>query len=112
MSSRYNFQNPMDGSLDKSNSSSSTMKRLSGTPSEGTIAKTIGAGDNAKNSIIWISIRWSFILGALTTFAVYLRPVYCQADYPGSLIEDMKSVWGVFVPIITLALGYIFGKGR
>jgi hypothetical protein len=89
-----------------------TQKRLSGTPSEGTIAKMIGAGDNAKNSIVWITIRWSFIIGSITSLAIYLRPAYCQAELQGNLLEDIKSAWGVFMPIITLALGYIFGKGR
>lgn len=87
-------------------------KKVSGSPSEGSIAKTIGAGDNAKNSIVWVTIRWSFIIGAVTSLAMYLRPTYCQVDMQGNLLEDIKSSWGIFMPVITLALGYIFGKGR
>ena len=29
--------------------------------SHGTIQATIGTGDNAKNSIVWMTITWSFI---------------------------------------------------
>jgi hypothetical protein len=84
-----------------------------GKPSEmGAISKTIGTGDNAQNSIVWITIRWSLILGGLVSLALYLRPVYCQTDYSGSLVEDIKATWDIFMPIITLALGYVFGKGK
>lgn len=88
------------------------LKESSGTPSEGKIAETIGGGDNAKNSFIWVTIRWSFSIGALTTLAIYLRPAYCQAELQVNLVEDIKAAWSIFIPIITLALGYAFGKGK
>lgn len=96
----------------KKDRSAITNKILKGNPTEGTISATIGTGENAKNSIIWVTIRWSFILGALISIGLYLRPTYCNTDYSGSLIEDIKATWSIFLPIITLALGYTFGKGR
>lgn len=89
-----------------------TARRTSGQVSEGTIAQTIGHGDNAKNSFIWVTIRLSFLIGSLITTAIYLRPVYCQTDLSNNLLEDIKSTWSIFMPVITLALGYSFGKGR
>lgn len=90
-----------------------TNKPLKGIPSRpGVIAETIGTGDDAKHSIIWITIRWSLIIGSLLSLALYLRPAYCQKDYSGNLVEDIKAAWSIFMPVITLALGYIFGKGK
>lgn len=90
-----------------------TKKPLRGSPSSGgAISEIIGTGPHAINSIVWITIRWTLIIGALVTLALFLRPVYCGSDYPGSLIEDVKTTWSIFLPIVTLALGYIFGKSK
>ena len=78
----------------------------------GGIGATIGTGTNAINAIVWIIIRWVLIIGGLVTLALFLRPIYCSSDYPGSLVEDVKATWSIFLPIVTLALGYIFGKGK
>lgn len=78
----------------------------------GTIANTIGEGENAKNSFIWMAIRYSFWIGALTSLAIYARPLYCQVDLQTNLLEDIKGTWQIFLPVITLALGYSFGKGK
>jgi hypothetical protein len=103
---------PKAGALNKDRSEVSK-KNLKGNPTaSGAIAGTIGTGDDAKNSIIWITIRWSFIIGSLLSLAIYLRPAYCQKDYSGNLIEDIKATWTIFMPVITLALGYIFGKSK
>lgn len=96
----------------KKDRASITNKTLSGRATEGTISKKIGTGENAKDSIVWVTITWSLIIGGLITLGLYLRPTYCSADYFGSLIEDIKTTWSIFLPIITLALGYTFGKGR
>lgn len=106
----YRQENTSDKS--KSLSSKITEKKVAGAPIEGKIAQTIGGGDNAKNSFIWVTIRWSFLIGAVTSLAIYLRPVYCQAELQGSLLEDIKATWSIFMPVITLALGYSFGKGK
>ncbi len=90
----------------------SAPKKIAGKPSESTITRQIGTGDDAKNSIVWITVRWCFIIGGLTSLAIYLRPVYCGDETSGNLMDDIKSVWTVFMPVVTLALGYVFGKGR
>lgn len=112
MSNEIIFKQGDSGAKKESPRARLTSKKVSGAPSEGTIAATIGGGDNAKNSFIWVTIRWSFLIGAITSLAIYLRPVYCQAELQGDLLEDIKSAWGIFMPVITLALGYSFGKGK
>ncbi|HBW61333.1 MAG TPA: hypothetical protein DEF75_02900 [Comamonas kerstersii] len=112
MSSEFNFEpNPKNRDSEQSRAKF-IFRDISKAPTEGKIAQTIGGGDNAKNSFIWVTIRWSFVIGAITSLAIYLRPVYCGAELQGNLIEDIKSIWSLFMPVITLALGYSFGKGR
>jgi uncharacterized integral membrane protein len=75
----------------------------------GTITQTIGTGDNAKNSIVWMTITWSFVVaGALSLLLFSL--VVAEKDF--KYVQEIKSVWSVFIPLITLALGYAFGKNQ
>lgn len=106
-----NLTVPKSGVLNEEPSAVSR-KKLKGNPSElGRISETIGTGENAKNSIVWITIRWSLILGGSITVALFLTS-FCGDKGPGTLIDDIKGVWSIFMPIVTLALGYTFGKGR
>ena len=68
----------------------------------------IGKGDQAKDSVVWYLItrlvRMSFAVIAVL-FAVdiyYNKGVNCMSV--------LKDTWSVFAPIITLAMGYLFGK--
>lgn len=83
---------------------------------QGTIAKKIGSGDNAKNSIVWMTITWSFIIATVISICIYilLLITYFSADkyYFNILIKHSFSMWSIFTPIITLALGYAFGKNE
>jgi tellurite resistance protein TehA-like permease len=74
----------------------------------GEITKKIGSGKHAQDSIVWHTILWSFGTGIGVTLVIILwssfdKDVSFQA-------QDIKSIWSLFIPIITLALGYIFGK--
>jgi tellurite resistance protein TehA-like permease len=79
------------------------------THSSGRIAETIGTGDNAKNSIVWMTITWSFCIASMLSL-LFFALVVCYKDF--NYIDNIKSVWSIFVPIITLALGYAFGKSQ
>ena len=82
-------------------------------PAQGTITKTLGEGDNAKNSIIYITLAWSFRSAvALTIIVVANAWLFSLIDQPAKISEDLKLVWAIFMPIITLALGYAFGKAH
>lgn len=83
-------------------------KPQSGRPVEGAITKQIGSGEYAKDTFIYITIRWSFAIGCVMSVALYVKSYFIAAD----AMDAMKGVWAIFMPVITLALGYSFGKGR
>lgn len=78
----------------------------------GKIAEHIGSGENAKNSFIWMTITWSFTIAAGISFLIYIRSFFFDEPNTGVLIESLTVVWSTFIPLITLALGYAFGKGE
>lgn len=82
----------------------------------GTISKTIGTGENAKNSIVWMTITWSFCIASGITACIFilLLITYFNTDkeYFNNLIKHSFSMWSIFTPIITLALGYAFGRNE
>jgi hypothetical protein len=69
----------------------------------------IGSGEDAQNTIVYQTIKWCFIAGAVISVAVYFAEMYKGSASPGSANKD---TWGIFAAIITLSLGYIFGRGH
>ncbi len=82
-----------------------------GKPTEapGTLTQKMGTGENAKNSIVWMTITWSFVIATALSVLFFLLVVW-HKDF--SYLENIKSVWSMFLPLITLALGYAFGKSK
>lgn len=76
----------------------------------GKITSIIGTGGNAKDSIVWMTITWSFNIAAGISFILFFRSFF-SVSAGESLLDSIMEIWSVFVPIITLALGYAFGKG-
>jgi hypothetical protein len=75
----------------------------------GSVTKHIGSGGHAQNSIVYQTIQWSFWGGGLLSLAAIGVALYQgKAD----ALAGVKDVWNIFAPLITLALGYLFGKGR
>jgi len=83
----------------------------SGRPTEalGTLTEKMGTGENAKNSIVWMTITWSFSIATALSL-LFFSLVVCYKDF--AYLESIKSVWAMFLPLITLALGYAFGKSK
>lgn len=80
---------------------------------KGTITDTIGTGDNAKNSLIYVCIHWCFLAAALLTLFVVLNNwFFRQNEKVPDFVEDIRTVWMIFLPVVTLALGYAFGKSH
>ncbi|WP_152606481.1 hypothetical protein [Aquabacterium sp. NJ1] len=75
----------------------------------GTLTQQIGSGEHAQNSIVYRTILWSFIAGGALSVAVV---VIALAKGGSTALADIKDVWSVFAPIITLSLGYLFGKSK
>lgn len=76
--------------------------------SKGTITKTIGSGDNAKNSVIWHVISTTFCIFSCIVAAMFVIDVVNNNGR--GILQIVKDVWSIFTPILTLSLGYMFGK--
>ncbi|HCG8517832.1 TPA: hypothetical protein NJ569_003309 [Vibrio parahaemolyticus] len=86
----------------------------------GDLGQYLGTGNNAQNSVVWLTIKWSFFIGigisaVIVLYMFHFTPKFlpiCDPSYkPTFPMEYIKTTWSIFVPIITLALGYMFGKG-
>lgn len=76
----------------------------------GKIGTYIGTGKNAKDSFIWMTITWSFCIATGLSLLLIICSFFIAESFV--LIDSIKDIWAVFVPVITLALGYAFGKGE
>ncbi|MNE59917.1 hypothetical protein D3C80_1550380 [compost metagenome] len=80
----------------------------------GIIAKQIGTGDNAKDSFVWMTLRACFWIAGLASAGVFIMTAVIISKYGvyegKEFINSLKDLWSIFTPIITLALGYAFGK--
>lgn len=86
------------------------------TPVIGAITQQIGRGDDAKHSIIWVTIKYCFWTAGIITTLLSIGLIIAYSLQVKELIESLQkfilSLWSIFTPIITLALGYAFGKDK
>lgn len=101
------FKLPDGEELKKEDKASSLSKK----EIAGKIAGHIGTGRNAKDSFIWMTITWSFYIASGLSILLFARSFSVGAQ-DENLLSSIVEVWSVFIPIITLALGYAFGKGE
>jgi len=73
----------------------------------GRLADFIGTGPHAQSNIVWSVIWLSFGTGFVLSLIAALH-LFCDPDY--DFVEKCKGIWSIFVPLITLAIGYLFGK--
>lgn len=79
----------------------------------GKIAGTIGQGEDAKNSIIYLTLKWSFITGVVISLLIVLNHwSFGKNEKIPDFMGDIKIAWEIIIPLITLALGYAFGKSQ
>ena len=77
------------------------------------ITTTIGSGENARNSFVYLTLKWSFYTGIILTFLVVINNwLFTKEGKVPDIMGDLKGTWGIVVPLITLALGYAFGKSK
>ena len=77
------------------------------------ITGTIGRGEDARNSFVYITIKWAFISGCIITVLIVLNHWFFRKEETiPDFASDIQLVWDIVVPLITLALGYAFGKSR
>lgn len=72
------------------------------------IKKIIGEGEDAKNSVVWHVITYSLTIYSCVVSSLLVIDVLKTGGDNGLLI--VKDSWAIFTPIITLSLGYMFGK--
>lgn len=77
------------------------------------ITETIGRGEDARNSFVYITIKWAFIAGCIITVLIVINHwCFRKEEKIPDITGDIQIIWDIIVPIITLALGYAFGKSR
>lgn len=78
------------------------------------ITKEIGSGEDAKHSIVWTTIRWSFFIPSILTLLMLIFLYISYQNNNQTEVESLRkyilAIWGIFTPLITLSLGYAFGK--
>lgn len=74
----------------------------------GVISDSIGTGKHAKTNIIWSIISSVLIIFSCICVCLFVLVIYRYNI--SDLTNSIKDVWSVFTPIITLGLGYLFGK--
>lgn len=68
----------------------------------------IGKGDEAKDSVVWYVITRVIRLASFVLLFLFGVDLYYHQG--ANCMSILKEAWNVFVPIITLAMGYLFGK--
>ncbi len=79
----------------------------------GRVTETIGTGENAKNSLIYLTLKWAFIVGGVFTLFVVINCwIFRENEVVPDIVRDIVALWKILIPIITLALGYAFGRAK
>ena len=78
----------------------------------GSIHRNIGTGENAKTGIAWQTISWSFTGFAFLSLVAIFFPPFGFGQELETVMEAVKSAASIFLPIVTLALGYVFGSSN
>ena len=81
-------------------------------PQVGKITSWIGLNEEAKHSLAFIVLLWVIAAGGLATLVIVIDYWYfhCKCTQPASMIADIKLIWELVTPIVTLVLGYEFGR--
>jgi len=74
------------------------------------ISDLIGRDSEAQNSVVWLviskTLNWSWWVCLILIINDIIR------NDGKNAIDITKSIFDIFIPIITLALGYLFGKKK
>lgn len=96
--------------IDKLELSNTTSSNDKNNDREGEYAKNIGTGNHAKTNVIYYIVSTTLVIfGCITASLIVIHTFgYSVAD----LVSDIKDLWMIFTPIITLGLGYLFGANK
>lgn len=76
--------------------------------SERPYSDKIGKGDDAKSSVVWFVITFTLTLYGCVIAAMIIVDILKNGGV--NILDNIKESWAVFTPVITLSLGYMFGK--
>lgn len=72
------------------------------------IAQHIGEGDNAKDSVVWFVITKLFYIYSVVIIILLINDVYRFSGV--NCLKIIHDTWATYSPILTLSLGYMFGR--
>lgn len=82
----------------------------------GSIQEYIGTGQNAKDALVYLFIKWILWVGIILTAFSCIYFIVAEFLLPENqinlLVDTFKGIWGIVTPLITLALGYHFGRKK
>ncbi len=100
----------LSGSVDEKKGVITKKESKANADKSGLMQRLLGSGNEAKYGISAIVVIGLFIVGLIFTVVVCLDNWFFCCD--SSMMEDIKTIWGIVTPLLTLTLGYVFGKGR
>jgi len=74
----------------------------------GDVSSHIGVGKYAKTNIIFHVISAIFVVFSCICVSLIILVIYGYKI--SDITQSIKDIWSVFTPILTLSLGYLFGK--
>ncbi len=80
--------------------------------SSGLMNKITGVGDDAKFGISTLVIICLFGVGVHLTLITCIDYWINCCKEPISMLETIKGIWEIITPLLTLTLGYVFGRGK
>lgn len=95
----------------KENSSSGG--KLADNNTGGKITEFIGKGEDAKNTFVYLTLTWAFKAGICITILIFVNGwIFRQNEKVPDVIGEVSTAWDFIIPLVTLALGYAFGKSK
>ncbi len=70
----------------------------------GQLGRLFGTGDSAPSNIAGLAVLGGLAIGGLVSGVLLLKS--------NAGTSDVTEIWKYIAPIVTAALGYLFGKGR
>lgn len=78
----------------------------------GLMQKLFGYGADAKYGISGIVILCLFIVGVIFSVIICIDYWFFQENSSAKISDELKNVWSIITPLLTLTLGYIFGRTK
>ncbi|MGM9984297.1 MAG: hypothetical protein ACI38O_06380 [Fibrobacter intestinalis] len=78
----------------------------------GLMQRLFGCGSDAKFGIAGIGIIGVLVIGFLSSIEICINYWIFDSKQNYRFSEELKNTWTTFIPVLTLALGYIFGRGK